>query len=88
MQCSHPETSLCVEEELSVESADVILALLCKCAKQLGYLRLKPELEQSIIKFAKGRDVFVSLPTVYEKALHYTMLPCVFDQLPRLKRNV
>ena len=51
-----------------LESTDAILtSLVQNVAKQLGYLHLNREQEQSIIDFVKGRDVLVSLPTGYGK---------------------
>ena len=47
--------------------------------QKLGYLLLKKEQEDIIIGFLSGRDVFVVLPTGFEKTLSYTCLPLVFD---------
>lgn len=58
-----------------------------KAALTLGYKQLKDKQEESIIEFAKGRDVFVSLPTGYGKSLCYTILPKVFDLLRNADRK-
>ena len=50
-------------------------------AKELGYPRLKPEQDDVIETFVKGRDVFAVLPTGYGKSLCYGCLPLVFDRL-------
>ena len=50
-------------------------------AKSLGYSTLKPEQHEAVVKFASGRDVFVSLPTGHGKSLCYILLPPVFDSL-------
>ena len=42
---------------------------------------MKDKQEESIMEFAKGRDVFVSLPTGYGKSLCTVILPSVFDEL-------
>ena len=42
---------------------------------------LKPEQKISLLKFASGCDVFVSLPTGYGKSLCYILLPKLFDAL-------
>ena len=55
-------------------------------AHSLGYV-LKPEQRTSIFQFARGSDVFVSLPTGYGKSLCYTLLPPVFDLLRGIKEK-
>ena len=53
-------------------------------ACSLGYDKLKKEQEESISNFAKGRDVFVSLPTGYGKSICYIILPWLFDELRKV----
>ena len=48
---------------------------------------MKKEQEESIIEFVKGRDVFVSFPTCFEKSLCYILLPSVFDRLSKVERK-
>lgn len=40
-------------------------------AAAIGYLRLNPDQEQTIVSFVCGRDVFISLPTGYGKSLFW-----------------
>ena len=44
----------------------------------LGF-KLKPQQEEALLEFTKGRDVFVSLPTGFGKSLCYTLIPSLFD---------
>ena len=55
-------------------------------ACSLGYDKLKKEQEESILNFAKGRDVFVSLPTGYGKSICYIILPWLFDELRKVDK--
>ncbi len=54
-----------------------------KAAVEAGYKYLKPEQQQAIIKFIRGCDVFISLPTGYGKSLIYGLLPIVVERLQR-----
>ena len=66
---------------LPLLSEATLKAAILKAATALGYKELKDKQEESIMEFAKGRDVFVSLPTGYGKSLCYVILPSVFDEL-------
>ena len=46
-------------------------------AKSLGYSTLKPEQHEAVVKFASGRDVFVSLPTGHGKSLLHLVASCL-----------
>ena len=50
---------------------------------KLGLSALKPEQEQAIKNFVRGKDVFVCLPTGYGESVCFTMLPFVYDHLRR-----
>jgi len=47
----------------------------------MGYERLLPKQREAVEAFFSRRDVFVCLPTVYEKSFCYGYLPIVFDCL-------
>ncbi len=47
--------------------------LIEKVSSALGFI-LKPEQKRTLQKFASGKDVFVSLPTGFEKSLCYILL--------------
>ena len=70
-----------MELGLPLLSETTLKAAIIKAAIALGYKELKDKQEESIMEFAKGRDVFVSLPTGYGKSLCYVILPSVFDEL-------
>ena len=48
---------------------------------KLGYLNLKEKQREVILRFVKGNDVFVSLPTGSGKSLCFAVLPRTFDIL-------
>ncbi len=48
---------------------------------------MKDEQTLSIMKFVKGKDVFVSLPTGFGKSLCYILLPIVFDRLRKVDKK-
>ena len=63
--------SVCAsEDELK---RDRITAIVRVAAE--GFQDLKPEQMQAILEFIDGRDIFVSLPTGYDKSLIYGLLP-------------
>jgi len=55
--------------------------VLAYAATKLGYESLKMELKEAIKAFFEGNDVFVSLPTGFEKSLCFALLPYVLDYL-------
>ena len=55
--------------------------VLAYAATKLGYESLKMELKEAIKAFVEGNDVFVSLPTGFEKSLCFALLPYVLDYL-------
>ena len=59
--------------------------MLSKVASQMGYSALRPKLEEVILDFVRGSDVFESLPTGSGKSLCYSLLPGVFDEIRRLQ---
>ena len=42
---------------------------------------LKPQQKEAIVEFARGKDVFVALPTGFGKSVIFGLLPRVFDHL-------
>ena len=64
---------------------DVRMAL-NKCAARAGY-SLRP-LQEQVISFVQGSDVFVGLPTGSGKSLCYNILPDVFNSLQKVKSSI
>ena len=56
----------------------VLSALTREAASKIGYENVKPKQMEAVLKFCKGRDVFVSLPTGYGKMLILSVLPSLF----------
>ena len=46
-----------------------------RAAQRLGFADLRPQQMEAIKTFMQGKDVFVSLPTGYDKSLIYSVLP-------------
>ena len=63
---------------------DVRMAL-NKCAARAGY-SLRP-LQEQVISFVQGSDVFVGLPTGSGKSLCHNILPDVFNSLRKVKSS-
>ena len=70
-----PSESL--EESLASLQSSIDYAI-DQVGSDLGFT-LKPEQKISLLKFASGHDVFVSLPTSYGKSLCYILLPKLFE---------
>ena len=66
-------------EALAPLQSSIVYAI-DKVGSDLGFT-LKPEQKINLLKFASGRDAFVSLPTGYGKSLCYILLPKLFDAL-------
>ena len=64
---------------------DVRMAL-NKCAARAGY-SLRP-LQEQVIDFVQGSDVFVGLPTGSGKSLCYNILPDVINSLRKVKSSM
>ena len=60
-------------------------AVLREAAEAIGIAQLKTEQKDAIMVFARGRDVFVSLPTGYGKSVCYGCLPGLFSRLRVLR---
>ena len=56
------------------------------CAARAGY-SLRP-LQEQVISFVQGSDVFVGLPTGSGKSLCYNILPDVFNSLRKVKSSI
>ena len=49
--------------------------------EKMGIVNLKPKQFQVISAFLSGRDVFVSLPTGYDKSIIFVLLPAIFNRI-------
>ena len=56
------------------------------CAARAGY-SLRP-LQEQVISFVQGSDVFVGLPMGSGKSLCYNILPDVFNSLRKVKSSI
>ena len=63
-------------------------AALESSARSMGPFNLKKEQKEVIISLVQGSDVFLCLPTGYEKSLCFAMLPLVFDHLKGRKGSI
>ena len=60
---------------------DLIEQVAYEVARDVGYTQLKPEQLKAIGEFARGQDLFVSLPTDFGKSLIFGLLPVVLENL-------
>ena len=60
-----------------MESFDEALA---ETLSFLGISQLKDKQLEAVQEFAKGQDIFISLPTGYGKSIIYGILPVLFDK--------
>ena len=58
-------------------------ALVRAVALEHGYI-LHSKQEEAILTFLQNQDVFISLPTGYDKSLCYSLLPPIYDKLKSL----
>ncbi len=58
---------------------ELVSRAISDASKLLGYTRLREGQELAIREFLKGKNVFVSLPTVSGKSLCYWIWPYIFD---------
>ncbi len=65
---------------MSVFGEQAIDAAIQDAGRRLGF-QLRPKQYEAVFNFARGRDVFVSLPTGSGKSLCYGVLPYTFDTL-------
>ena len=54
---------------------------LAEATKEVGLVSLKAKQVEAMEAFVNGKDVFVSLPTAYEKSLIYAILPLIYNKL-------
>ena len=58
-----------------------ITAAISAASLELQFPVLKPQQKEAIVEFARGKDVFVALPTGFGKSAILGLLPRVFDHL-------
>ena len=63
------------------ESMEEFQRMLSAAAAKLGFSSLREKQKEIVTAFAKGNDVFVSLPTGSGKSLCFYILPWLFDDL-------
>ena len=89
--CSDTEMSSDESDSAQLQQKDLpedrLKAIINKAACKLGFKRLEEEQRSSILQFARGKDVFVSLPTGYGKSLCYIALPKVFDKIRKVRKK-
>ncbi len=72
----------------TVSSDSEIAIAIEKTCLDLGIQVLKPLQKDVVLKFVRGNDVFVALPTGFGKSLCYGCLPGVYDNLNNVKGSI
>ena len=75
----HARSQILPKMAVSVSTSLSFSEITKSAAVSLGYNSLKPEQLLVISSFLEGNDVFVSLPTGYDKSLCYAALPPAFE---------